>query len=176
MRKILEPSIITSALREQVAEEIYDLFTWSGAKFTFESHQDIAVSDAEDRPEQEGVHGLRAAGEEAKEQETETQREGEDRAHRGRLGAVTRLQAAADPADAQRGSDAERDQSQHGRHVGEHPRRGAWKSDLGKHVGGKGLAAQDDEVARRAGEQGDQRPRQVGVLHEMELQQSAEHQ
>jgi CheY-like chemotaxis protein len=35
VRKILEPSIIASALREQVAEEIYDLFTWSGAKFTF---------------------------------------------------------------------------------------------------------------------------------------------
>jgi CheY-like chemotaxis protein len=34
-RKILDESVITSALREQVAEEIYDLFTWSDAKFAF---------------------------------------------------------------------------------------------------------------------------------------------
>jgi len=34
-RRILEASVISSALREQVAEEIYDLFTWSGAKFSF---------------------------------------------------------------------------------------------------------------------------------------------
>jgi len=27
--------VIASALREQVAEEIYDLFTWTGARFTF---------------------------------------------------------------------------------------------------------------------------------------------
>ncbi|HXX94060.1 MAG TPA: DUF4388 domain-containing protein, partial [Planctomycetota bacterium] len=30
-RGVLEKSVISSALREQVAEEIYDLFTWSGA-------------------------------------------------------------------------------------------------------------------------------------------------
>jgi CheY-like chemotaxis protein len=34
-RGVLEKSVISSALREQVAEEIYDLFTWSGATFTF---------------------------------------------------------------------------------------------------------------------------------------------
>jgi CheY-like chemotaxis protein len=34
-RGILEPAIIQSALREQVAEEVYDLFTWSGATFMF---------------------------------------------------------------------------------------------------------------------------------------------
>jgi CheY-like chemotaxis protein len=35
-RGILEPGVIQSALREQVAEEIYDLFTWTGATFDFE--------------------------------------------------------------------------------------------------------------------------------------------
>jgi CheY-like chemotaxis protein len=34
-RGILDPAIIQSALREQVAEEIYDLFTWTGATFSF---------------------------------------------------------------------------------------------------------------------------------------------
>jgi CheY-like chemotaxis protein len=34
-RGILDPAVIQSALREQVAEEIYDLFTWSGATFQF---------------------------------------------------------------------------------------------------------------------------------------------
>ena len=34
-RGILDPTVIQSALREQVAEEIYDLFTWSGATFYF---------------------------------------------------------------------------------------------------------------------------------------------
>lgn len=34
-RGILDPAIIQSALREQVAEEVYDLFTWSGATFQF---------------------------------------------------------------------------------------------------------------------------------------------
>jgi CheY-like chemotaxis protein len=34
-RGILDPAVIESALREQVAEEIYDLFTWSGATFQF---------------------------------------------------------------------------------------------------------------------------------------------
>ncbi|HLY73551.1 MAG TPA: DUF4388 domain-containing protein [Planctomycetota bacterium] len=34
-RGILEPAIIQSALREQVAEEVYDLFTWTGATFMF---------------------------------------------------------------------------------------------------------------------------------------------
>lgn len=38
-RGILDPTVIQSALREQVAEEIYDLFTWAGASFLFaESH------------------------------------------------------------------------------------------------------------------------------------------
>src|SRR5436189_1549395 len=35
-RGILDPAVIQSALREQVAEEIYDLFTWSGATFYFQ--------------------------------------------------------------------------------------------------------------------------------------------
>jgi two-component system chemotaxis response regulator CheY len=35
-RGILDPAVIQSALREQVAEEIYDLFTWSGANFFFQ--------------------------------------------------------------------------------------------------------------------------------------------
>ncbi|HLY09396.1 MAG TPA: DUF4388 domain-containing protein, partial [Planctomycetota bacterium] len=34
-RGILDPTVIQSALREQVAEEVYDLFTWSGATFQF---------------------------------------------------------------------------------------------------------------------------------------------
>jgi len=34
-RGILDPAIIQSALREQVAEEVYDLFTWTGATFMF---------------------------------------------------------------------------------------------------------------------------------------------
>jgi CheY-like chemotaxis protein len=34
-RGILDDTVIQSALREQVAEEIYDLFTWSGATFSF---------------------------------------------------------------------------------------------------------------------------------------------
>lgn len=34
-RGILDPTVIQSALREQVAEEVYDLFTWSGATFLF---------------------------------------------------------------------------------------------------------------------------------------------
>jgi CheY-like chemotaxis protein len=34
-RGILDDAVIQSALREQVAEEIYDLFTWSGATFSF---------------------------------------------------------------------------------------------------------------------------------------------
>jgi CheY-like chemotaxis protein len=36
VRKVLDKSIISSALREQVAEEIYDLFTWAGATFSFQ--------------------------------------------------------------------------------------------------------------------------------------------
>ncbi|HLF95017.1 MAG TPA: DUF4388 domain-containing protein [Planctomycetota bacterium] len=43
IRRILEPSVITSALREQVAEEIYDLFTWTGAKFTFLETRDAPL-------------------------------------------------------------------------------------------------------------------------------------
>jgi CheY-like chemotaxis protein len=39
-RSILGKSVIDSALREQVAEEIYDLFTWSGAKFSFTETRD----------------------------------------------------------------------------------------------------------------------------------------
>jgi CheY-like chemotaxis protein len=35
-RGILDPAVIQSALREQVAEEVYDLFTWSGATFMFQ--------------------------------------------------------------------------------------------------------------------------------------------
>lgn len=35
VRGILDKSVISSALREQVAEEIYDLFTWAGATFAF---------------------------------------------------------------------------------------------------------------------------------------------
>jgi len=34
-RGILDQAVIHSALREQVAEEIYDLFTWTGATFMF---------------------------------------------------------------------------------------------------------------------------------------------
>ncbi|HZE96045.1 MAG TPA: DUF4388 domain-containing protein [Planctomycetota bacterium] len=34
-RGILDNSVIHSALREQVAEEVYDLFTWNGATFMF---------------------------------------------------------------------------------------------------------------------------------------------
>src|SRR5579863_5320062 len=34
-RGILDTAIIQSALREQVAEEVYDLFTWTGATFLF---------------------------------------------------------------------------------------------------------------------------------------------
>jgi CheY-like chemotaxis protein len=34
-RGILDQTVIHSALREQVAEEIYDLFTWTGATFMF---------------------------------------------------------------------------------------------------------------------------------------------
>lgn len=39
-RGILEGKVIDTALREQVAEEIYDLFTWSGATFTFKEASD----------------------------------------------------------------------------------------------------------------------------------------
>ncbi len=41
-RGILDPSVIEGALREQVAEEIYDLFTWSGATFVFEQYGNAA--------------------------------------------------------------------------------------------------------------------------------------
>jgi CheY-like chemotaxis protein len=45
-RRILEPSVISSALREQVAEEVYDLFTWTGATFVFhESREGVPPSD-----------------------------------------------------------------------------------------------------------------------------------
>jgi CheY-like chemotaxis protein len=44
-RGILDKSVIESALREQVAEEIYDLFTWGGATFIFEE----AANPAETR-------------------------------------------------------------------------------------------------------------------------------
>jgi CheY-like chemotaxis protein len=40
-RGILDPAVIQSALREQVAEEIYDLFTWSGATFYFAESNEI---------------------------------------------------------------------------------------------------------------------------------------
>jgi CheY-like chemotaxis protein len=40
-RGILGPAVIQSALREQVAEEIYDLFTWSGATFYFAESNEI---------------------------------------------------------------------------------------------------------------------------------------
>jgi len=46
-RGILDPAVIQSALREQVAEEIYDLFTWSGATFQF---QDGSASPAPGDP------------------------------------------------------------------------------------------------------------------------------
>src|SRR5579862_1275538 len=46
-RGILDPAVIQSALREQVAEEIYDLFTWSGATFQF---QDGGASPAPGDP------------------------------------------------------------------------------------------------------------------------------
>ena len=39
-RGLLDEAVIDSALREQVAEEIYDLFTWTDAKFTFEESGD----------------------------------------------------------------------------------------------------------------------------------------
>ena len=39
-REILAPSVIESALREQVAEEIYDLFTWNEATFDFYEDKD----------------------------------------------------------------------------------------------------------------------------------------
>ncbi|HVR86125.1 MAG TPA: DUF4388 domain-containing protein [Planctomycetota bacterium] len=42
-RGILEPAIIQSALREQVAEEVYDLFTWTGATFMFADSGTFAV-------------------------------------------------------------------------------------------------------------------------------------
>ena len=37
---LLDDKVINGALREQVAEEIYDLFTWAEAKFTFEEAGD----------------------------------------------------------------------------------------------------------------------------------------
>jgi CheY-like chemotaxis protein len=43
-RSILEPAVIQSALREQVAEEIYDLFTWTGATFYFAESNDIPTT------------------------------------------------------------------------------------------------------------------------------------
>ena len=45
-RSILEAGVIQSALREQVAEEIYDLFTWSDATFDF-----MEASDAPPPPD-----------------------------------------------------------------------------------------------------------------------------
>jgi CheY-like chemotaxis protein len=42
-RGILEPTIIQSALREQVAEEVYDLFTWTGATFMFADNGNLPV-------------------------------------------------------------------------------------------------------------------------------------
>ena len=39
-RGVLEKSVISSALREQVAEEIYDLFTWTDATFSFSETPD----------------------------------------------------------------------------------------------------------------------------------------
>ena len=39
-RGLLDEAVIESALREQVAEEIYDFFTWTDAKFTFEESGD----------------------------------------------------------------------------------------------------------------------------------------
>jgi CheY-like chemotaxis protein len=39
-RSILAPPVIDAALREQVAEEIYDLFTWSDATFDFMESDD----------------------------------------------------------------------------------------------------------------------------------------
>jgi CheY-like chemotaxis protein len=45
-RGILDRAVIDSALREQVAEEIYDLFTWTQARFQFvESRDGAAPSD-----------------------------------------------------------------------------------------------------------------------------------
>lgn len=41
-RDILAPGVIQSALREQVAEEIYDLFTWTEATFDFQEGADAA--------------------------------------------------------------------------------------------------------------------------------------
>lgn len=42
-RGILDPAVIQSALREQVAEEVYDLFTWSGATFMFQDGGGVAA-------------------------------------------------------------------------------------------------------------------------------------
>ena len=43
-RGILDPTVIQSALREQVAEEIYDLFTWSGATFYFAESTEVPTT------------------------------------------------------------------------------------------------------------------------------------
>lgn len=44
-RGILDKTVINSALREQVAEEIYDLFTWTGATFMFAEASNSAPAD-----------------------------------------------------------------------------------------------------------------------------------
>jgi CheY-like chemotaxis protein len=52
-RDILAKSVIQSALREQVAEEIYDLFTWSDATFDF-----MEASDAPPPPDSGPLAGV----------------------------------------------------------------------------------------------------------------------
>ena len=136
-----------------------------------ERELNVSVGDAEDGSEQEGVDPGRAARVQAEEKQAQAQREGEDRADGSRLRAMTGIEVAAHPSDAERCRDAEGDQAENRRDVHEHGAGRAWEADLGKHVRGKALASEHHEVPGRPGEQRDEGARNQRVLHEVVLQQ-----
>ena len=110
---------------------------------------------------------------EAHEQKAQAEGQREDRAHGRGLPAVPRVHVAAERADRQRAGAAEGEKSEHRGDVEQHARRGAGKADLGQHVRDEALAAKDDEVARGARQDRHQRPGQIGVLHEVEIEEAA---
>src|SRR5207244_13143151 len=126
--------------------------------------------DPEDGSKEKAGEAGGAARVQAEEQQPEAEREGKDRSDGGRFGAVARVEVAAGPSDAERGSQAKDDETEDWRYVEEDARRGTREPDLRKHVGCEALAAQDDEVPRRSGKKRDQSARDEGVLHEVKLQ------
>ena len=84
-------------------------------------------------------------------------------------GDVALGQALAGEAHADAGGDSGRDQAGERRRAHQHRAGGAGEADMRQRVAGKGLAAQNQEIADQPGHQRDDRRRREGVLHEVVL-------